>query len=543
MLELFALFLAGLSLFFHGVGGIRGHLQGLTSRRLRRQLARWAGHPGLAGLWGFGFGMITQSSSAVAFILTGLVESRLMTVARALPIIAWANLGTVALVFFASFNVHLAFLYLLGVTGLALAFEIGSPRMRPALGTLFCVGVLFFGLKLMKDAFAPIGSFAWFGDLATFLHGSTFAVFVAGALLRVLVQSSSGIAVIAIALAHGGLLTRDQATMMMFGTGAGVGLSVFLLSANLRGIPRRLALYQAIINSVAALTLAALFYVETLTGTPLLLALSETFARSESVRLAFAFLFLQTTAVTVALMLSSPAARWLEKLAPATEAQDLAQPQFLTEQALADPESALDLAEKEQRRLLGFLPAQLETVRRETASSAPVSAAALHHAHATIGAEVQAFLHELVDQPSDHATSERLLALQQRQALLASLEETFFNFVTTFADLRASRAPIEPFLDTLAESLNTLALTALDALGSGDPADRELLLGMTADRGDLMERLRRNVLGGAQPLDRQQKAHLFYLTTLFERAVWLLRQLAQTQPARVERLASAATTR
>ena len=137
MHELFALFLAGLSLFFHGVGGIRGHLQGLTSRRLRRQLARWAGHPVLAGLWGFGFGAITQSSTAVAFILTSLVESRLMTVSRALPIVAWANLGTVVLVFCASFNVHLAFLYLLGVTGLALAFDLGSARQRPLRGARF----------------------------------------------------------------------------------------------------------------------------------------------------------------------------------------------------------------------------------------------------------------------------------------------------------------------------------------------------------------------------------------------------------------------
>ncbi len=530
MLELVALFLVGLSLFFHGVGGIKGHLQGLTSRRLRRQLARWAGHPILAGLWGFGFGAITQSSTAVAFILTGLVESRLMTVGRALPIVAWANLGTVVLVFFASFNLHLAFLYLLGVTGLALAFELGSARMRPVLGALFSVGLLFFGLKLMKDAFAPLGSFPWFQDVAAFIHGSALAVFVAGALLRVLVQSSSGIAVIAIALAHGGLITPGQAAMMMFGTGAGVGLSIFLLSTNLRGIPRRLALYQALINSVAAVTLATLYFVETLTGTPLLLALAEKLASGEGVRLAFAFLFLQGTAVTVALGFSAPAARWLEKLAPATAAEDLAQPQFLTGQALADPESALDLAEKEQLRLLGYLPAQLDTIRTETSATAPVPAATLHHAVTAVGAEIQAFLHELVDQPSDHATSERLLALQRRQSLVASLDDTVFSFVQTVAALRTSGAVVGAFPDNLIESLDTLARTAIDALTSGEPADRELLLGMTADRGDLMERLRRNALGGAQPLDHQQKAQLFFLTSLFERAVWLLRQLAQTQP-------------
>jgi len=55
-----------------------------------------------------------------------------------------------------------------------------------------------------------------------------------------------------------------------------------------------------------------------------------------------------------------------------------------------------------------------------------------------------------------------------------------------------------------------------------------MLTAMTADRGDLMERLRRNLLAGPQSIDPPQTAHLFYLTSLFERAVWLLRQLGQT---------------
>src|SRR3954464_5307040 len=111
MLEILALFLVGLSLFFYGVDGMQLHLQGLTSRRLRRQLAHWARHPVLAGAWGFLFGAITQSSTTVAFILTSLVADGLLTGRRARPSVEWANLGTVALVLFVSFDVRLAFLY------------------------------------------------------------------------------------------------------------------------------------------------------------------------------------------------------------------------------------------------------------------------------------------------------------------------------------------------------------------------------------------------------------------------------------------------
>ncbi len=44
------------------------------------------------------FEAITQSATAVAFILTSFVSTGLISTARALPIVAWANLGTTVLV-------------------------------------------------------------------------------------------------------------------------------------------------------------------------------------------------------------------------------------------------------------------------------------------------------------------------------------------------------------------------------------------------------------------------------------------------------------
>lgn len=530
MSELLALFLAGLALFFHGVAGIRTHLQGLTSRRLRRQLATWSRRPLLAGAGGFLFGAVTQSSTAVAFILTSLVSGGLMSVAHALPIVAWANLGTVPLVFFASLNAHLAFLYLLGLAGLALAFDLGPPRLRPALSALFHVGLLFLGLQLMKQAFAPLPAYEGFRDLAAFLQGSALATFVAGALLRVLVQSSSAIAVIAIALAHGGLLSLDQAAMMMFGTGAGVGLSIFLLSSNLRGVPRQIALYQALINGVSGLALCTLYYVEHYSGAPLVLSFSAALAPSPEspVRLAYAFLFLQSTAVLAALVGSRPAAAWLARLAPPTDEQDLSRPRFISSEALADPDSALELADKEQLALLAQLPAQLDTLRQPAPAVPP---AVRHRAAHAIAAEIHAYLRELVEQSPDAHASARLLALEQRLALVVSLTDTVHDFTTTLARLRAPGAASTPLLGSLLESLDTLLLTAIDAARASDPEDLALLLRLTADRGDLMERLRRQLLAADTDLDHARKSDLFYATSLFERAVWLLRQLGLAQQA------------
>lgn len=535
MAEPFALFLVGLSLFFYGVGGIKTHLQGLSSRRFRRQIARWAAHPVLAGVWGFVSGAITQSATAVAFILTSFTSTGLINLPRALPIVAWANLGTTVLVVFVSFDVRLAFLYVLGVAGLSLAFEIGGPRLRPAVAALFSIGLLFFGLQLMKEAFAPLPKFPWFGDLAAFLQGSALAAFVAGALLRLLIQSSSGIAVIAIALAHGGLFSGAQAAMMMYGTGAGVGLSILFLSANLPGAARQLSLYQALLNAAASLALAGLFYFEAATQAPLVLALTQRLAATGSLQLALAFVALQSTTVLLALATSRIAPRWLERLSPATAEQDLSRPQYLNEQALADPESALDLVEKEQLRLLERLPAQLESQRAESPRAGHIPAGALHPASVALGAHVQAFLRELVEQHADASTTGRILQLEHRQNLLASLDEAVHGFVCTLDTLRGPAGPgapaLNPLLDRLVESLCTLLLTATDAARSGDPEDMALLYRLTSDRGDLMERLRRTFSSATPELEHQRKTQLFYLTSLFERIVWLLRQLSQARPA------------
>lgn len=134
MLPLIALFLAGLGLFFHGLSGLRQSMQGLASRRVRRWLARWAQSPLRAGAGGFGLGALTQSVTAVAFIVASLVRGGLLTVGRALPIVAGANLGTAVLV--ASFDVHLAVLLLLGFMGIAVAFDLGG-RARAALLALY----------------------------------------------------------------------------------------------------------------------------------------------------------------------------------------------------------------------------------------------------------------------------------------------------------------------------------------------------------------------------------------------------------------------
>src|SRR4029077_3083232 len=93
------------------------------------------------------------------FILVSLVTSGLTTVRAVLPMITWANVGCSALIFVAVLDLRLAILYLIGLAGAAFAFD--RSHKNHALGALFGVGMLFYGIELMKTGVDPLKSLPW----------------------------------------------------------------------------------------------------------------------------------------------------------------------------------------------------------------------------------------------------------------------------------------------------------------------------------------------------------------------------------------------
>jgi phosphate:Na+ symporter len=519
--ELLALFLAGLSLFFTGVSGVKSKLQQMSGRRFRQMLARVTDRSVLAGLVGMLFGAVTQSASAVAFILSGMVATGLISLRRALPVVAASNVGTALLVFLAAFDLRLAVLFLIGVTGLMIAFRVGR-RFEALIGALFSIGLLFYGLGLMKQAFAPMPGFDWFRSLAEFLKEWSFAPFLMGAALRMVIQSSSAIGVIAIALQGAGLFTDFQAVMLICGAGPGVALASLFLSGNLTGPPRQIVLYQGIINFLSGTLLAGILAVTEKNGHGPLLDLINLVARDPNDRLAWIFFLSMSGCLLIGVLMLPWAERILAALAPPTLEQDISRPAYIHEEALAVPDAAVNLAEQEQLRFYGVVVQILETVREETKSGA--DAASLNSGAKLLGGEINSFLKELVNRAVSFETAGEILSLERRQENLGSLMETIHRY----SDIRANTVfgeKLAALMDRLTESLHLILLTAADAWRSGDAEDRAFLDTLTADRGDMMEKLRRSYQVADGEGAKSQISALFYATTLFERGVWLVRQV------------------
>lgn len=530
MISLVALFLAGLSFFFTGLNNLKTNLREISSRQFRRLLAKFTHQPVLAALTGLIFGAITQSSTAVSFILSGMITSRLITLPHALPVVAAANIGTSLLVFVATFSVDIPILYLIGITGLLLAFQL-TGRFKPIFQILFSIGILFLGLSMMKEAFGPSDTLPGFENFVHFVQAWSFTPFILGIIARVLIQSSSTISVMAITFTASGIFTEYQALLAICGTGPGVALSAQLLSSNSSGNSRQIILFQSIINALSGTFFVLLLLCEKLFHFYPLESVLHTLSASISGRLAWMYCFLMCGCFLFAMLLFRFAPAFLQRLSPATTDQNLAQPAFLDEEMLSLPDVALPLVQQEQFRALQALPDYLAPIQSDTPkshsgtpSSPSTSLEQLHQASLSLNKEIKHYLQELIQQQLSFESSSDLLQQEKLHDILSSLEQNVYQFTQLILE-NPPPATSLPLIHGLTEALHTILLTAIDACQSQDPMDNALLLNMTSDRGSLMERLRKSYLQSeASP---ESRSLILYATSLFERNIWTIRRLAE----------------
>jgi phosphate:Na+ symporter len=538
--------LGGLGLFFIGIKLIGTHLQQMTGRRFRGLIMRAVDRPWRAGLLGAAAGAITQSTNAVTFIVMSLVTARMVTVRKALPLVSWANVGTSLLVLVATFDLMVFVFYLLGLVGMGYYFNVDkSSRFRHLAGALLGVGLLFLGLQFIKTGAAPLRELEVVRDFLVLAADSYVLVFLIGLGLTLITQSSATVSVVAVVMTSIGLFTMNQTMMIIYGASLGSAFSILLLTANLQGIARQLALYQMVLKGVGVVVLLALFILETRAGIPLVQALVQQLTSDISLQAAWVYLIFQVVASGLMSVLQQPTYRLLQHLSPTTREEELARPVYLYDQALDEAESALDLVEKEQARLLRFLPDYLPADSLATAG-APFALETLYAANRSVTGEAATFITDLMDRHQDRLSLQRMINIQGRNALIGDLQDSVREFTKTLDRIAQSTpngsadnagvaalgsAPVGAPLGTplgtaLCEGLHALLSTLVEANETLDADDLQMLQLLTSDRTELMERIRHRLLREGQELPFSVHEALFAATSLFERIVWLMRRYA-----------------
>jgi phosphate:Na+ symporter len=217
----------------------------------------------------------------------------------------------------------------------------------------------------------------------------------------------------------------------------------------------------------------------------------------------------------------------LQKLSPPSVESDLSRPQFLLEEALNVPETANALVDHEQRRYFEHCIGLIDTAREDGRGMGQEEARVYHKGAIGLQVEIKDYLAELISRPLESETMHEVLNLQRRQVTLDAMQECLNGIVLlAFASREGTESQL--VLAGLLESISLISLTALAAWRDEDEQEHEFLLKLTDDRSDMMERLRKNIRADDAPMSSDEQSSLFYATTLFERGVWLMRQLGLT---------------
>ena len=236
---------------------------------------------------------------------------------------------------------------------------------------------------------------------------------------------------------------------------------------------------------------------------------------------AFSFLFLRTSPILFLSFLYDPIYTLLVRLSPPTSEEGLSETRFISEQSLSDITTALILAEQEQLRIFERYSESIDNVRIEKVSEPINDFTIIRKSNIVVINEIDLFLKRIINFNLSPDNSEIYVFLQNRQTLLKSIDETVFDFVSVISE-RHLVSELDILVQSSSESLHANFITAVEATKSKDQLDIDILLKITADKGPLMEQIRRYHLAEVQGLNPDDKAAILHITDLYQRTVWLL---------------------
>ncbi|MDH3992285.1 MAG: Na/Pi symporter, partial [Gammaproteobacteria bacterium] len=517
--ELFALILGGAGIFLVGIHFAGDYLQQMTSGTVREIVTRVARNRVGMFLWGLFLGFFTQSGKATAFILSDFVQAGLMKPRQAAPMVYWGNAGSSLIAFVSMLSVKIFALLLLGVTAFGLTFHY-PKRLVQGYGAMFGLGMIIFGLFLVKNGAAGFAAMDEVSSLVQFIHGNYLLCFLAGLVLTLVVQSNIAIMLIGIAMATAGLFGLEETAMVIFGAQAGTGILTWIFSSHSKGSAREVVITQISFDIVATAVFVVLFYLEHWLGLPLLMAAARMVSESISGQAIFVALAFQFAAAGLLVVLRNPVFNYIEARFPPSATEVLSETRFLHKNAGDSPETGLLLVEKEQGRLLERLPLYIDALREESAGKKE-SPSTYHAAFVEISRKINETLSEISRLGLNTASSDELIRVTKMQEQLLRFEDIVFQLTTQMARQDISTKARE-LGNVIMESADFIMLTAIDAIESREEGEIDTLETLTQDRSALMTKMRHNYFNSEQDLSDADRNFVLDVTILFENVVQTL---------------------
>lgn len=314
--------LAGIGVFLIACQMMSSNLEAASSERLKKLFSKASN----SKLMGVGIGALgtaaIQSSGATTVMTIGFVNAGIISLSQAATIIYGANIGTtitaqiVALGMFGGNSLSTSVIFS-AFAGLGAFLSLFAKKSGPKTlgGILAGFGLLFVGLELMSGS---MEAFAALDGVKTFLSGigNPVLLVLLGAVLTAIIQSSSVMTSIALAMVVTGLIGIDQGIYLTLGSNIGSCVVAVIAGVASGTNAKRTALIHLLFNctGVVIFMLAALLlgWFDISYGS----VFERLFPSAPQVQLAMFHTFFNITTVVLMLPLTGALVGLVSKLIP-----------------------------------------------------------------------------------------------------------------------------------------------------------------------------------------------------------------------------------
>jgi phosphate:Na+ symporter len=240
--------LGGLALFMFGVRLLSTGMEKLAGNRIQEWLDRLTNKPIKGAVFGVVATALIQSSSLLMVTMLGLINANLMTLEQAVGVMMGQEIGTTFTAQIVAFKIG-DYCFLFIALGFAL-IEFAPHRGWQEYGEITMgFGVLFLGMNLMSGALETLTEMPAVADWLTAMGQNPLAAVLASTLVTAVVQSSSAMTSLVVAMGMSNAITLPGAIALILGANIGTCIDTqFVASLRLSRASRRAAIAQTLIN-------------------------------------------------------------------------------------------------------------------------------------------------------------------------------------------------------------------------------------------------------------------------------------------------------
>ncbi len=243
--------LGGLGVFLFGMKIMGDGLENLAGEKLKGIFDKITSNPLKGVATGAIVTAIIQSSSAVTVMVVGFVNAGIMNLSQAAYVIMGANIGTTITAQLITFDFD-AIVPLFIAIGAFLVLFTKKKNFKELGHIILGFGVLFLGLTLMSDAMSPLRESPVFTKLILSLKGHVLLSLLLGIGMTAIIQSSSAVTGILVALASVGSIPIDVAIPVLYGTNIGTCVTALISCLGTTKTAKKAALIHLFFNVIGS---------------------------------------------------------------------------------------------------------------------------------------------------------------------------------------------------------------------------------------------------------------------------------------------------